>query len=216
MYFLLKNFSIFMFFKGKLFKVLKSLRIRRLVSSPHSLELKRMKETTICRLCLETVNNFICPDCLFKAITSWILKIGQEKLYSILLKKHQQIKTLLNSDENGENVCIVCKKKYKEAVCPHCYLYEIYLTIKEQDSEVAREFEKVFNFDFSFHNPFTQLTIWQSLHKQVLSTRNFKPIIIVDKKVKSDIGICERCGEPSDDLKEVNGQWLCESCRNQL
>jgi len=28
-----------------------------------------------------------------------------------------------------------------------------------------------------------------------------------------DFGQCESCGNYSDDLEEVNGQWLCEECR---
>ena len=29
-------------------------------------------------------------------------------------------------------------------------------------------------------------------------------------------GICEECGNESDDLKFVDGRWLCESCRENL
>ena len=29
-------------------------------------------------------------------------------------------------------------------------------------------------------------------------------------------GICDRCGNYSEDLVYVNGQWLCESCRREL
>ena len=29
-------------------------------------------------------------------------------------------------------------------------------------------------------------------------------------------GICESCGDYSEDLKYVNNQWLCESCRDEL
>ncbi len=35
-------------------------------------------------------------------------------------------------------------------------------------------------------------------------------------KQETMFGQCERCGNYSDDLKEVNGMWLCEECRHEL
>jgi CBS domain-containing protein len=37
-------------------------------------------------------------------------------------------------------------------------------------------------------------------------------------EIKEEItsGICESCGEYSEELKLVNGEWLCESCREDL
>jgi len=37
-------------------------------------------------------------------------------------------------------------------------------------------------------------------------------------EIKEEVtsGICESCGEYSENLKLVNGQWLCESCREDL
>jgi len=32
---------------------------------------------------------------------------------------------------------------------------------------------------------------------------------------ETTIGICEGCGNYSDDLKYVNGQWLCPTCREE-
>lgn len=174
------------------------------------------KETTICRICLEAVSNFICTNCLFKAVSAWLSYVRQEHLHPILRKKHEEICRLLESDENGENNCIVCKKSFKKAVCPCCYFYEMYLVVKRESPEVAREFEKVFNFDFNFQKPFSQLTLIESLHKQLLSTRRFKPVIITYRPPKNDINICEWCGQASDHIKETDGYWLCESCRNQL
>ncbi|MCD6381539.1 MAG: CBS domain-containing protein [Candidatus Aenigmarchaeota archaeon] len=35
------------------------------------------------------------------------------------------------------------------------------------------------------------------------------------KSEESTFGICESCGNYSDDLKEVNGVWLCPECREE-
>ena len=32
-------------------------------------------------------------------------------------------------------------------------------------------------------------------------------------KEESAVGFCESCGNYSEDLREVNGMWLCEECR---
>jgi formylmethanofuran dehydrogenase subunit E len=29
-------------------------------------------------------------------------------------------------------------------------------------------------------------------------------------------GICDSCGNYNDDLKNINDQWLCESCREEM
>jgi prevent-host-death family protein len=35
-------------------------------------------------------------------------------------------------------------------------------------------------------------------------------------KEKSTVGICEGCDNYSVDLQNVNGQWICESCREEI
>jgi len=36
------------------------------------------------------------------------------------------------------------------------------------------------------------------------------------KEGETTSGICDSCGEYSENLKYVNGQWLCETCRDEL
>jgi len=45
-----------------------------------------------------------------------------------------------------------------------------------------------------------------------IKMKSFEPEI----REKSTSGICDSCDNYSDDLKNVNGQWLCESCREEL
>jgi len=45
-----------------------------------------------------------------------------------------------------------------------------------------------------------------------LNTREEQPEI----REKSTSGICENCGNYSADLRNVQGQWLDEDCREEL
>jgi hypothetical protein len=171
----------------------------------------------ICRLCLEPLYNFICIDCLLDSTKQWLHKRGASDLIPAVEQRHEQIKSFLYSDFNSVT-CIKCKQESDMWACPCCYLYEIYLIVKKYRPDLAKRFERIFNFDFHYRHGFTQLTFWQSLHRQPISTKNFEPVIDIDLRdrtnSRTDLNICELCGQASDDLKQENGEWLCEDCRD--
>lgn len=174
-------------------------------------------ETSICRICLEPVQNFICAGCLFKNVRRWVSEKAPAKsdYINLLLKgKHEGIKQMLESSQNRA-FCISCGDNVDGIACPCCYLYEMQLVIKSVDSAAAREFEKDFNFDFTFHHGMSQLSLWESIHGRLLSSRAFRPITITDRKASTDMSMCESCEVESDVLVEVEGRWLCESCRDE-
>ncbi|MEM3393835.1 MAG: CBS domain-containing protein [Candidatus Methanomethylicia archaeon] len=45
-----------------------------------------------------------------------------------------------------------------------------------------------------------------------IKMKSYEPEI----KEKITSGICDSCGNYSDDLQNVNDQWLCESCREEI
>ncbi|MEM7821740.1 MAG: CBS domain-containing protein [Candidatus Aenigmatarchaeota archaeon] len=45
-----------------------------------------------------------------------------------------------------------------------------------------------------------------------IKMKSYEPEI----KEKTTSGICDSCDNYSDDLQNVNGQWLCESCREEF
>lgn len=45
-----------------------------------------------------------------------------------------------------------------------------------------------------------------------LKMKEMEPVI----KERTTSGICDSCGEYSQDLGNVNGQWFCESCREEV
>ncbi len=52
------------------------------------------------------------------------------------------------------------------------------------------------------------------LYKNLLEALKMKTGPIYSEETM--FGQCERCGNYSDNLKEVNGMWLCEECREEL
>ncbi|MEM5834511.1 MAG: hypothetical protein QXQ69_01520 [Candidatus Aenigmatarchaeota archaeon] len=161
-----------------------------------------MEETTICRICLEPIINFLCIDCINQTISRWL---SQER--TSLLQEYQTIHLFLrnffSSDE--QEFCVKCKKKSSTVLCPYCYTNEIFWWIFSKDISLAKKFAHLFNFDFQgtgFYN-----------HEK---TRNLVPVILnEDPENLEEIGICEACGQFSENLKKKNGSWLCESCREE-
>ncbi len=58
------------------------------------------------------------------------------------------------------------------------------------------------------------LQVEPELYKNLLEALKMKSGPIY--KDETMFGQCERCGNYSDDLKEVNGMWLCKECREEL
>jgi len=177
----------------------------------------RNMETTICRICLEPVTNFICIGCLFDNIKRWVSMNSTRagELTVLISGKHASIRGMLSQDSNS-SFCVSCKNQVDEIACPCCYLYEMHAAIKSVEPAIAQKFEREFNFDLIFHHGMAQLSLWESIHGRLLSSRAFKPIVITDKgRGGTDLNTCDGCEVESDGLAEVEGQWLCDSCRDE-
>jgi len=159
-----------------------------------------MEETVICKLCFEPITNFLCISCLNKTISTWLLSLNNNLLndYEFF---HLSLLDQFSSDENQEK-CIKCRRITNTVLCPYCYVNEVFWWIFNKDINLAKKFVRLFNFDFlnMGYLPETK-------------TRNLKQIAIFDEEKTLESGICESCGQASVDLKEENGIWLCESCR---
>jgi hypothetical protein len=164
---------------------------------------KGKEETLICKICLEPILNFICINCLEDSAKKW-LNIYSPNILNDFEEFSKNLKNLFESSFDEEK-CIKCNEKTKTIICPYCYSKEVidFLTLK--DKKLADNFAKFFNFDF--------LKIGKSSGD--ILTKNLLPIIIVDEKNNSDINICESCENQSDDLRKVNGNYICEVCRDE-
>lgn len=159
-----------------------------------------MEETVICRICLEPIFNFLCIDCLGSSVGKWISSV-KPKMKREFRKFHKSIINHISTDENQEN-CIKCKNTTDAVICPYCYEKEVFWWIFSKNPKLSQIFSKLFNFDFLGTG-----------YLPAAKIRNLEPVILVDKRNRSDMNFCENCGQASDDLREENGVWACESCR---
>jgi len=158
------------------------------------------EETLICKLCLEPVYNFICIDCQRDSVLKF-LEENDKKLINDFTLFHKKLSETFSTEQNTMK-CIKCLEMKETTICPHCYAKEVFLWLLERNQEVAEKFSRTFNYDF-LNTGYTPGVI----------VNNLTPIILCEKHETSEQSICDKCGEPSDDLKEINGEWLCESCR---
>lgn len=160
-----------------------------------------MEETVICRICLEPIFNFLCIDCLGNSVNSWLGSV-KPKLLNEFTAFHKSLFKYISSDQNLEK-CMKCNKTTDAVICPYCYEKEIFWWIFTKDVKLSKIFARIFNFDF----------LGTGYLPTSIKTRNLKPVILIDKRKNSDMNICESCGQASDYLRDENGIWICESCR---
>jgi recombinational DNA repair protein RecR len=142
-------------------------------------------------------------NCLEASVQKWLGELSPNLLkdferFSQFLKNH------FESSVEKEK-CIICGRKTETIICPYCYTKEVFHFLSLKDEKLAESFIKTFNFDF---------------HKvgyaaETILTKNLSSIIITEKEESSDINICENCGNQSEDLREVNGSFICEVCEDE-
>jgi protein-arginine kinase activator protein McsA len=129
---------------------------------------------------------------------------SRPEILSEFEKFSQDLKNRFESSLEREK-CIKCGEKTEVIICPYCYTKEVFDFLSLKDRKLAEDFIQIFNFDF--------LKVGHL--SESISTRNLIPIIIADKKENSDLNICENCGNQSEDLREVNGSYICEVCEDE-
>lgn len=152
---------------------------------------------SICQICKEPIWNFFCPDCLAGDVKKWLPEGMTRKFEGF----HKQFSGYFHSNlDTGFNWCLKCRSLKEASICPYCYTNEVIYWLKSLDAAMANRFAHIFPFDFD-----------KIGHKALLKTIN-PPI---DTEVKShQFGICDSCGEYSDELECVEGEWVCSGCRS--
>ena len=160
---------------------------------------RKMEETTICRICLEPIYNFICVDCFAEQIE----KILPERLKFSFNKFHNSLKENFSTNENLE-LCLKCRQQKDVAICPYCYFKEVFLWVVERDENYAEKIAEIFNFNFE-----------KTEFRKSIKVKNWEPIIISESNEEFDFNVCEICGEPKE-LRKIDGKWVCETCAEEL
>ncbi len=154
------------------------------------------KDAIVCQLCREPIWNFLCIDCLSKNIEQWLPKTFSGQF----MKFHTSVKTHFHTmvADNYEP-CLDCSTMSETPICPYCYTHEVYHWMAALNTDMARNFSKVF-----FFYPFEG-------SEHLKSERG--PIEEMHNK-KFGFGMCDHCGEHSDSLEQSEGEWHCEVCKD--
>jgi recombinational DNA repair protein RecR len=141
-------------------------------------------------------------NCLEDSVQKWLN--SKPEILNDFKNFSQNLKAIFESSVEEEK-CIICGRKTGTIICPYCYTKEVFDFLFSKDKSLGENFIKIFNFDF--------LKVGHS--SKTILTKNLMPIIIAEKEKESDINICENCGNQSEDLREVNGSYICEVCEDE-
>ena len=154
-----------------------------------------------CKICLEPISNFICPDCIYRAIQQWMWKACPG-----LVERFRNFhKTFIESVASEmAAVCVVCRREYYHMICSYDYMKEVYSWLGEYlpDNQV-KEFLRIFSMGFRRID--RRASGW-------FFYRNQGPNMLKNGEV--DIGLCEVCENFSYGLKhDASNRMVCENCR---
>ena len=151
---------------------------------------------SVCQICKEPIWNFFCPDCLAQDIKKWL----PSKLAEGFLKFHNQFSGYFHSSlDTTFNWCLSCKGLKEAAICPYCYTNEVIYWLRARNQGIANKFARLFPFDFE-----------KIGHKSIIKSES-QPV--ASNGHKKQLGICDDCGEYSEELACINGEWICDSCK---
>jgi hypothetical protein len=152
---------------------------------------------SVCQICKEPIWNFFCPDCLAGDINKWLPSNMAEKF----LKFHKQFSGYFHSNlDTTFNWCLSCKGLKESAICPYCYTNEVIYWLRARNPDMATKFAQLFPFDFE-----------KIGHKSLLKTESLP--VGEEASDKKQLGICDVCGEYSDELICAEGEWVCDGCK---
>lgn len=154
---------------------------------------------SVCQICKEPIWNFFCPDCLADDIKKWL----PAQLSQPFSAFHNHFSGYFRSNLNSAfNWCLNCKTQKEASVCPYCYTNEVIYWLKDQNPQLANKFAQLFPFDFE-----------KIGHKEFFRTHHHPITDTEDLPERKRFGICDSCGEYSDELVSKDGEWVCEECR---
>lgn len=146
---------------------------------------------SICQLCKEPVWNFICPDCIAHGIKDFL----PSNFVVGFTKFHQSFLSHFRNGGLPMNTCLECKSK-ELTVCPYCYTHEVHSWLGKRNKSMATQFMNIFSFGFNdkpSHLPVGTEPISTDVSRE-------------------DFGICDECGEYTEELVLLGGEWVCKGC----
>jgi hypothetical protein len=147
----------------------------------------------ICKICKEPVQNFICVDCLKEDISG----ISSMHIRMPFLEFHEKLKSHFGNPLH-KMTCMNCGEN-DVSVCPYCYLNEVFFWMLKEDAITAKRIMRM-------------LPMFRHNEPMEFVEMNFMFAITETKNSQVREGVCERCGEFSDYLKEGQEGWTCAEC----
>ena len=157
----------------------------------------------VCQICKEPVTNFICPNRLATSMKDWLpskIVDGFIRFHNVFLKHfNSEYCSFGNVRSHCESKNVICTESDRARVCAFCYITEVYEWLNHKNSAVAEQFLQIFSLGYKkvrykFENKIVRQAITES------------------RTWKKDSGICDECGEYSDELNIENGEWVCKAC----
>lgn len=88
-----------------------------------------------CAICMESITNPICVNCLNRQIKSWFMN---NKNYFVV----NELTKDMNLFKEGGAKCIICRKD--SSVCTYCFSNEVFDLLNERDTELGERFRDIF------------------------------------------------------------------------
>lgn len=159
-------------------------------------------DVPVCQICKDPVWSFICPDCLGKDIGEWLPK----RLSAKFSKFHGFLVDSF-SPKNYKPVfvpCIKCKSRTVATICPFCYITETFQWLKDKNAILADKLVKLLPLANDWEISESGGCVWKA---------GFVPVTEMACN-KTQFGLCDDCGEYSEELVLDNKKWVCEDCIN--
>ena len=129
----------------------------------------------------------MCMSCVGRDVTSFLPKPMIKRFEGF----HQSFSEHFDSAQlvlNGEVNCVNCRSTKESPVCPNCYTLEVHSWLRERDSGLASKFKRMFSF---------------TGQSNISPEGDFSD---------EESGICDECGEYTENLTLVDGEWICGDC----
>jgi hypothetical protein len=93
-------------------------------------------------------------------------------------------------------------RNHTEPVCLYCYVNEVFQWLYAIDRPVAKRFRKLFSFGLKKED-FREIII---SHAEPIAT---------DRTETAEFGVCDVCGEYSEELIKTRDGWVCGDCKGE-
>ena len=159
----------------------------------------------ICHICKDPIWSFICNDCLSSDIKNWLPVPLSKEFESFNHFFNQHFSGPLAINAKFEN-CIKCNEKRSATVCPYCYISEACQWLEPRNRILTKKLVRMLP-----KFPECKITREGEFVCKVDENVNKIETDIFNKKTR--FGICDKCGEYSEELYYNDACWICEGCR---